>query len=78
MKFKKLTAIMLSTALLLTFTACSTENNNPSDTGTPTQGSNANTEGSVGGEGTPAETGGNEPSQGLATVAEEAPPSNVP
>ncbi len=79
MKFKKLTAIMLSTALLLTFTACSTENNNPSDTGTPTQGSNANTEGSAEGEGTPAGTEGNEPGgEGLATVAEEAPPANVP
>ena len=79
MKFKKLAAIMLSTALLLTFTACSNTENNPSDTGTPTQGSSANTDGTAGGEGTPAETDGNEPSQGsLATVAEEAPPSNVP
>ena len=79
MKFKKLTAIMLSTALLLTFTACSSTENNPSDTGTPTQGSSANTDGTAGGEGTPAETDGNEPSQGsLATIAEEAPPTNVP
>ena len=79
MKFKKLTAIMLSTALLLTFTACSSTENNPSETGTPTQGSSANTDGSAGGEVTPAETDGSEPSQGgLATIAEEAAPENVP
>lgn len=76
MKLKKLTAIMLSTALMLTCTACSgTENNNPTDTGTgtstPTQ---QGTEGN--GEGTAAETE-NTPQQTLAQLPEEAPPSNV-
>lgn len=77
MKLKKLIAIMLSTSLALTVTACNTADNpNPADTGSSTgqdtventQGNNEKTEAV-----TDVQPGGT-----LAQVPEEAPPKNVP
>lgn len=76
MKLKKLTAIMLSTALALTATACSTTDNpNPTDTGSSTeQGTVESTQGN--GENTGATTD-TQPNETLALAPEEAPPANV-